>query len=49
MYYFRVSFKDGRDCIYNDQLTKRQAVLRYNRWVHEMGVLPIEEVAWGLM
>ena len=49
MYYFRVSFSDGSNCIYNDQLTKRQAVLRYNRWVREMGRMPVEEVAWGLM
>ena len=49
MYYFRVSFSDGRNCLYNDCLTKRQAVLRYNRWVREMGRIPIEEVAWGLM
>ena len=48
MYYFRVSFKDGKH-FYHDQLTKRQAVIRYNRWVREMDVLPIEEVAWGLM
>ena len=48
MYYFRVSFKDGKH-IYNDQLTKRQAVLRFNRWARELGYLPIEEVVWGLM
>jgi hypothetical protein len=49
-YCFRVTFKDG---VYFEEknLTKRQAVLRYNKWVREMPVyiLPIDEVSGSVM
>lgn len=48
MYYFRVTFNDGHH-IYHDGLTKRQAVLRYNKWCRELVLLPIKQVAWGLV
>ena len=47
-YYFKVTFDDGKR-IYRDGLTKRQAVLRYNKWCREAGMLPIKIVAWGVM
>ena len=48
MYYFEVIFKDGAS-IYREGLTKRQAVIRYNKWLRELGVLPIKQVAWGVV
>jgi len=48
MYYFRVSFEDGTH-LYQEGLTKRQAVLKYNKWVKEMSMQPIQEVTWSLM
>jgi hypothetical protein len=46
MFYFSVKFKDGR-VFKHEGLTQRQAVLRYNKWLKELAVLPIKEVAWG--
>jgi hypothetical protein len=48
MFYFRVTFQDGSH-IFESNLTKRQAVIRYNKWVREMAMQPIQEVTWGLL
>lgn len=48
MYYFGVKFKDGRR-IYQENLTKRQAVIRYNRYLKEMVILEVQLVEWGLL
>lgn len=47
MYYFSVTFNDGQ-FRYNSDLTKRQAVIRYNRWLKELGYT-VRKVEWGLM
>ena len=48
MYYFGVKFKDGRR-IYQENLSKRQAVIRYNMYLKEMAVLEVQLVEWGLL
>ena len=48
MFYFSVKFKDGRR-IYQENLSKRQAVIRYNKYLKEMVVLEVQLVEWGLL
>ena len=45
----KVKFEDGK-IILQEGLTKRQAVLRYNRWVRQMPIdLNIKSVLWSVM
>lgn len=48
MYFFCVTFNDSAE-IRQDGLTKRQAVIRYNKWVRELSVQSVKRVEWGLL
>jgi hypothetical protein len=48
-YLLKVKFEDG-SVMLQDGLTKRQAVLRYNRWVRQMPIdLGIKSVLWSVV